>query len=122
MALMLHPYSVDDVKHLVQNAADRGIRVVPEFDSPGHATSWAAGYPNATLPACQTLDPTSGEAIKLVEMLLAEAAALFPDTHVHIGADEVDFACWNSSAGVVDYMARHSIPRTDLGFKQLTMR
>ena len=50
-------YTADDVRTIVGFAADRGIRVVPELDSPGHATSWSVGYPNATLPRCQAPSP-----------------------------------------------------------------
>ena len=50
-------YTADDVRTIVGFAADRGIRVVPELDSPGHAASWSVGYPNATLPRCQAPSP-----------------------------------------------------------------
>ena len=113
-------YSVSDVRGLVAHAADRGIRIVPELDSPGHATSWAAGYPDAALPACQTLDPSANATYALLDSLLGEVATIFPDAHLHIGADEVDFSCWNSSARVVDYMLSHGIGRDELGFKALT--
>src|SRR5215212_2309040 len=38
-------YTQDEVRDVINYAADRGIRVVPEFDMPGHATSWLVGYP-----------------------------------------------------------------------------
>lgn len=38
-------YTQDEIKGLVQFAENRGIIIVPEFDMPGHATSWFAGYP-----------------------------------------------------------------------------
>lgn len=95
---------------------------MPELDSPGHALSWAKGYPNATLAACGTLDPTADATYALLDELLGEVAAIFPDPHLHIGADEVDFACWNGSAAVAAYMAREGLRRDDLGFKALTSR
>ena len=79
-------YSTADVREIVTFAADRGIRVVPELDSPGHATSWATGYPEAALPACQTLDPTAEATYTLLDALIGEVAELFPDTYIHIGA------------------------------------
>lgn len=113
-------YTTSDVTSIVEYAADRGIRVVPELDSPGHATSWAAGYPDAALPECQTLDPTAEATYALLDALMSEVARLFPDDYLHIGADEVDFSCWNASERVVAYMSAHGIPRSTLGFKNLT--
>ena len=41
----LQIYTHDDVKYVIDFAKDRGIRVIPEFDLPGHCSSWNAGYP-----------------------------------------------------------------------------
>ncbi len=38
-------YTQDEVSDLITYARDRGIRVVPEFDMPGHSTAWFVGYP-----------------------------------------------------------------------------
>ena len=41
-------YTQDEVRDLIAYARDRGIRVVPEFDMPGHSTAWFVGYPEAS--------------------------------------------------------------------------
>ncbi|PYX71355.1 MAG: beta-N-acetylhexosaminidase, partial [Acidobacteria bacterium] len=38
-------YTQDEVRELIAYARERGIRVVPEFDMPGHSTAWFVGYP-----------------------------------------------------------------------------
>ena len=38
-------YGGSELRELVARAADRGIRVVPELDMPGHVASWLAAYP-----------------------------------------------------------------------------
>lgn len=43
-------YSPADVQAVIKYAKYRGVRVIPEFDTPGHTKSWGAGYPEAVTP------------------------------------------------------------------------
>ena len=38
-------YSAAQLRQVVRRARERGIRVVPELDMPGHVTSWLVAYP-----------------------------------------------------------------------------
>ena len=40
-----HYFTQEEMRGLIAYAAERGIRVVPEFDLPGHATSWLVSHP-----------------------------------------------------------------------------
>ena len=44
-------YSLDELRAFVTYAADRGVRVCPEFDMPGHG-SWQFGMPELCLSSC----------------------------------------------------------------------
>lgn len=96
-------YSLHELSGLVSYAADRGVRVVPELDMPGHATSWLAAHPEWAVPGSASvdgpstrfgvhqacLDPDNPAVMEAVAAILGELAAVFPDDYVHFGGDEV---------------------------------
>lgn len=114
-------YTQDEIREIVAYAADRGIRVVPEFDMPGHTTSWFVGHPEiATMPGPYaiertwgvhrpTMDPTKPETWALLEGFIAEMVGLFPDRYWHVGGDEVDPNHWNTSGRVQAWMRERNI-------------
>jgi len=38
-------YTQDEIREIVRYAGDRGIKVVPEIEVPGHASASIAAYP-----------------------------------------------------------------------------
>jgi hexosaminidase len=120
-----HFYTQDEVRHVIAYARDRGIRVVPEFDLPGHTTSWFVGYPElASAPGPYsierswgifqpTLDPTREETYKFLDKFLGEMAALFPDSFFHTGGDEVDPTQWRQSASIQAFARERHLETPD---------
>lgn len=114
-------YTQEQIKDVIAYARDRGIRVVPEFDIPGHSTSWLVGYPElGSAPGPYTierrpgifepaLDPTREEVYKFLEGFLGEMAALFPDAYFHIGGDENEGKQWDRNAAIQAYMKQKGI-------------
>ncbi len=105
-------YTQEQIRGVIAYAADRGIRVVPEFDMPGHTTAWFVGHPElASAPGPYTIerkwgifepvmDPTREEVYRLLDGFLGEMAGLFPDPFLHIGGDEVEGKPWEASAQI----------------------
>lgn len=114
-------YTQDQIRHIIRFAHDRGIRVVPEFDMPGHTTAWLVGYPELAAgpgpfeigrtwgifdPA---MDPTREEVYTFLEGFIAEMTALFPDEYFHIGGDEVNGNQWNANQRITAYKRDHGM-------------
>jgi hexosaminidase len=116
-----HFYTQAEVRHVVAYARDRGIRVIPEFDIPGHTTAWFVGYPElASAPGPYaiertwgifqpTMDPSREATYAFLDGFIGEMAALFPDEYFHIGGDEVDDTQWKNSPAIQAFAREHQL-------------
>lgn len=116
-----HFFTQADIRHIVAYAAARGIRVVPEFDVPGHATSWVVSHPElASMPGPYSierqwgvfnpvLDPTNEGTYALLGDFLGEMADLFPDRFIHIGGDENNGVQWNANPRIQAFIREHGL-------------
>jgi hexosaminidase len=114
-------YTQDEVRDLIAYAWDRGIRVVPEFDMPGHSTAWFVGYPQlASGPGPYqierkwgvfdpAMDPTQERTYKVLDGFIGEMAKLFPDQYFHIGGDEVNGKQWDANPNIQAFMHAHGL-------------
>jgi hexosaminidase len=108
-------YTQEQIRAVVAFARERGIRVIPEFDVPGHSTSWFVGHPElASLPGSYaierafgvfdpSLDPTRESTYEFLDRLFGEVAGLFPDEYFHIGGDEVTGRQWDQSPAIQEF-------------------
>lgn len=109
-------YTQAQMKEIVRYATDRGIRVVPEIDMPGHASAIAVAYPelmSAPGPYQMerhwgvlkpVLDPSKEATYAFAEAMIGELAAIFPDPYLHIGGDEVDDSQWQANPAIQKFM------------------
>ena len=114
-------YTQDEVRDLIAYAHDRGIRIVPEFDMPGHSTAWFVGYPElASGPGPYqierkwgvfdpAMDPTQEQTYKFLDAFIGEMAKLFPDQYFHIGGDEVNGKQWDTNPQIQAFMRAHGL-------------
>ena len=114
-------YTQGEVRDLIAYAYARGIRVVPEFDMPGHSTAWFVGHPElASGPGPYeierkwgvfdpAMDPTREETYKFLDAFIGEMAGLFPDQFFHIGGDEVNGKEWDANPKIQQFMRAHNL-------------
>jgi hexosaminidase len=114
-------YTQDEVRDLIEYARERGIRVVPEFDMPGHSTAWFVGYPELASGSGPyqierkwgvfdpAMDPTREETYKFLDTFIGEMAGLFPDEFFHIGGDEVNGKEWDANPKIQAFMHAHGL-------------
>ncbi len=117
-------YTQEQAREVVAYARARGIRVVPEFDMPGHSTSWVVGYPDlASAPgpfAIQrhfgvfdpVLDPTRPSTYQFIDQFIGEMATIFPDAYMHIGGDENNGVEWAHNPRIQAFMRAHDLKGT----------
>ena len=115
-------FTQEQIREIIAYANDRGIRVMPEFDVPAHATSWLVGYPElGSAPGPYTvernwgimdpvLDPTRDAIYDFLDQFFAEMAGLFPDEYLHIGGDENNGKHWNANQDIQAFMKKNNIP------------
>jgi hexosaminidase len=114
-------YTQSEIRELIAYARDRGIRVIPEFDVPGHCTAMFVGYPElASGPGPYqierrwgvmdpAIDITRESSYKFLDALFGEMADLFPDQYFHIGGDEVNGKQWDANPEIRRFKTSHNI-------------
>jgi hexosaminidase len=119
-------YLQSEVANIVEYARLRGVKVMVEFDVPGHAASWCTGYPDiCPSPDCQQpLDVSNEETFSVITDLLNDCtggvqsstgspSGLFPNDFIHLGGDEVDTTCWEEDADISAWLSANNMTADD---------
>lgn len=111
-----HVYPLEDIAEIIEFARLRGIRVIPEFDSPGHTLSWGNAMTTLLTPCYKNVsgklvpngfgpvNPILESTYKFLKQFFTEVVHVFPEKFVHLGGDEVSFACWKSNPDILKFM------------------
>ena len=118
-------YTQQEAKEIVAYARARGIRVVPEFEMPGHSVAWLVAYPelaSGTVPegirrefgvSNYAIDPTREATYAFIRRFLTEMVAIFPDAYVHVGGDETPAPDWKTNPRILAFMKAHRLKDND---------
>lgn len=115
-------YTQEQIKDVVNYATKLGVRVVPEFDVPGHASAILAAYPQLGSKDNYeygverfsgvfdpTLNPSKEVTYLFLETLFREIAPLFPDEYFHIGGDENEGKHWDENIEIQAFKKKHDL-------------
>jgi hexosaminidase len=114
-------YTTAELRGLVEYAAERGVRIVPEIDLPGHARAalaaypWLGNHPERRLPVwtewgiSEAVFGVHERTLDFLRTVFEEVMDVFPGEHVHIGGDEVPVTEWAASPEALDRVAREGL-------------
>ncbi len=131
-------YTQQQIREIVEYARERGIRVIPEFDVPGHTGAWFPGYPELASGAPSgpgpfvlgvrgplVMDPSKESTYAFLDAFIGEMTQLFPDPYFHIGGDEVNPRAWNQSESIQAFAKEHGLagaPAIQVYFNQRLLK
>ncbi|KFM63113.1 Beta-hexosaminidase subunit beta, partial [Stegodyphus mimosarum] len=117
-----HVYTHENIRDIIRYARYRGIRVIPELDTPGHTQALGKAFPWLLTPcygegpdrpytpnypehaSAEILNPMINDTYRIFKTLVEEVKSVFVDEYIHLGMDEVYYACWRSSPEIREFM------------------
>ncbi|TDB68154.1 beta-N-acetylhexosaminidase [Arundinibacter roseus] len=127
-------YTHEDVREIVQFAAERHVTILPEIDIPGHSMAALAAYPDLStlkdpktkvnpgtafsewfadgsfkMNIENTLDPSNEKVYDFLDKVFTEVAALFPHPYIHVGGDEAYHGFWEADANCQALMKKKGL-------------
>ena len=99
-------FTQEQIKEVINYAADRYITIIPEIDMPGHQLSALAAYPDLGCTGGpyevwrrwgvseDVMCAGNEKSMRFLEDVLDEVIALFPSEYIHVGGDECPKVRW----------------------------
>lgn len=121
-------YTQDEIKEIVEYAAQRHIIVIPEIDMPGHATAVGRSYPEISGGGDGrwkdfTFHPARETTYEFISNVFDEIIQLFPAPYIHIGADEVHFGnqSWYTDPQIQQFIKDNNL-KDEVGLEHYFVR
>ncbi|XP_054164507.1 beta-hexosaminidase subunit beta-like [Oppia nitens] len=123
-----HVYTQRDVLEIIEYSRMRGIRVIPEIDTPGHTHAMGKAFPELLTPcygqkgkpytpdyphfsSMELINPLKNQSFSFIKELFQEFRNLFKDDFVHLGMDEVFYGCWESNPDISKFMKDNNMTK-----------
>lgn len=111
-------YTQDEIREIVEYAAYRGIKIMPEIEVPGHASAAIYSYPWLGASSRREgygvwgdlYDVTDPKVEEFLHNILDEVIELFPSKIIHIGGDEANYTHWQNNPQIVEFMKNNNLP------------
>ena len=99
-------YTQDQIRDVIDYAAERHITIIPEIDMPGHQLAALATYPELGCTggpydvwgqwgvADDVICAGNEKSMQFLEDVLSEVIDLFPSEYIHVGGDEAGKSAW----------------------------
>ncbi|ELR72157.1 Beta-hexosaminidase [Fulvivirga imtechensis AK7] len=104
-------YTQEEIKEIVQYAAERHVNIVPEIEMPAHVSAAIASYPWLSCKQEPIPVPSGGvwpitdiycagndSTFMFLAEVLTEVMELFPSEYIHVGGDEATKTEWEHCA------------------------
>jgi hexosaminidase len=91
-------YTLEEIGDIIKYATDRNIKIIPEFDIPGHSLAVLSAFPKLKCPYkpdSNAFCAGNPETYKIIEDIFGELIDVFKPEYIHIGGDERQKDLWN---------------------------
>lgn len=118
-------YPKKTAKNIIAHAAALRIEVMPEIETPAHATALSRVFPQMRDPAdngaetsvqgypANAVNPAMPETWRILDMIISEVAEIFPFDVLHLGCDELPKGTWLGSPKARALMTAEALQDTD---------
>ena len=119
-------FTQTELKKLVKFASSYGVRIIPEFDIPGHSTPFVVAYPELssgytpkTIPNSYgifrtVINPIQQKTYDFFTDFFKEVVEVFDDPYIHLGGDETMKTDWNENTKILKFKNKYDLENSDL--------